>query len=562
MRMIVITAALVGAAFLCGGPGSAAAFQPTRVEVSDVVVGLGAPGPYALSYTNIATASERVEVNGVPLLRGIDYTIDWAKGAITFTRPLSAHTAACISYLRQPGQSQPNQQPVDLPAAIALGNVGGADLALAMRFQQQPAGAPSAVYGLRAGRQGETSIDAALFFSQLAAADGRSEGTGRASGWRIGAQRSYSQLDLAASLTRAQKGFAASQDLPAAAGLETLNLAAKYRPSHNLMARASLTTADAVTDPSHASTRTTEYGLTAKPVDGADVSLSRTQVESQQGSGSLSKVTDTAQANVTLGSASASAAYQRAAAGEAVSEAESLRVASSLRQGLNVAASHSETHSDSAHQRGSEVSLEVATWSQARLRAMAGARRGDQVEDYHGVEATLKPGARLTLVGAYKQRDYGAAELNTRRAAIAVSPLKRVEIGGEYAQNPEDDKGAVRRATSTTVRVGAQLGIMGLSGSVARQIAVAGDERRAGEVRLSLTIAAAHKLYTGYSQSETIPLTGGATGATDVYLLGYEHIVGGDFSLSLEGQMERNRDYQQFRTDTQQRADAKLNWRF
>jgi len=561
MRMLIIAAALVGAVVVCSASTYAASFQSTRVEMNDVVVGLGAPGPYALSWNNIAAASEQVEVNGVPLLRGVDYTIDWVKGTITFARPLSASSAAYVAYLRQPGQSQVNQPPVDLPAAIPLGEFAGTNIALALRYQQQASDAPSGIYGLRAGHAGATKLDAGLFFSD-AGGGGKGESSGRAYGWRVGAQRSYSQLDLAASVTRADRGFNAPKDLPASAGLETMNLAASYRPARGVTAKASLATAEDIVNPEHPKTQTREYGLAAAPIRGANLSLGRSEVQAEGSSGSTTTTTDSAQADLALGSATAAAAYRRSIAGETQSDTQSLRVASTLRHGISVAALHSEAHSNTANQRGSEIALDVAAWRQARLRATAGARRGDEFVDYRGVEATLKPVSQLTFGGAYKQRDYRDHELDTRVASIAVSPLKRVEIGGEYARNPEDNKGTVQQATSTKVRVGTQLGILGLSGSVARQVALAGDEQRAGEVRLSLTIASAHKLYTGYRQSETIPLGGVVAGATEVYLLGYEHSMGSDFSLSLEGQMERSRDYQQFRTDTQQRADAKLNWRF
>ena len=559
--MLIIAAALVGAVVVCSASAYAASFQPTQVEMNDVVVGLGAPGPYALSWNNIAAASEQVEVNGVPLLRGVDYTIDWVKGTVTFARPLSASSAAHISYLRQPGQSQVNQPPVDLPAAIPLGVFAGTNVALALRYQQQAADAPSGVYGLRAGHAGATKLDAGLFFSDTGGG-GKGESSGRAYGWRIGAQRNYSQFDLAASITRADRGFNAPKDLPASAGLETMNLAANYRPARNVTAKAALTTAEDIVNPDHPRTQTREYGLAAALMRGANLSLGRSEVQADGSAGSTTTTTDSAQADLALGSATAAAAYRRSIAGDTQSDTQSLRVASTLRQGISVAALHSEAHSNTANQRGSEIALDVTAWRQARLRAIAGARRGDEFVDYRGVEATLKPVSQLTFGGAYKQRDYRDHELDTRVASIAVSPLKRVEIGGEYARNPEDAQGNVQQATSTKVRVGTQLGLLGLSGSVARQVALAGDEQRAGEVRLSLTIASAHKLYTGYRQSETIPLGGVAAGETEAYLLGYEHSMGSDFSLSLEGQMERSRDNQQFRTDTQQRADAKLNWRF
>lgn len=548
---------------MVGAPAWAAMLQPGPFDNSDVIVGVGTAGPYALTWTNILSASEQVEVNGVPLLRGIGYTIDWAAGTITLSRPLAADGTARVSYLRQPGKSQLNQQPVDFPAAIPLAVAGDTNLALALRFQQQPNEGARGIYGVRGGHSGATKVDAAFFFSEPAGGGRTAADAGRSSGWRVGAQRSYSELDVAASLTRTEKGFSAPKDLAAPAGQETLSLAATYRPSATVTANASTVTAEDLSDPARPTTRTNEFALAAKPLDGADVTVTRTEVESQRPSGSTSRTTDKVAANMALGDdTTASASYQTSVGDKGRSETDSLRVASSLRPGLKVVASQSETRSDSAYQRASDVALDVAASNRGRLRAVVGARRGSEVEDYQGVEGTLKPSAALTIDAAYKQRDYGDTDLDTRRAAVSVSPLRGLEIGGEYAENPEDANGNVRQVTTTTARVGTQLGVIGLSGSMAREIAVAGDERRAGEVRLSLALASAHRLYTGYRQVETIPVSGAATGATEVYMLGYERAVGSDFSLSIEGAVERNRDYQQLRSDTQERANAKLNWRF
>jgi len=549
---------------MVGASAWGAMSQPAHFDNSDMVVGAGTAGPYALSVRARHALPLQVAPNGVPLLRGIDYTIDWASGAITFSRPLAASGAARVSYLRQPGKSQLNQQPVDFPAAIPLAGTGDTNLALALRFQQQPGDGARSVYGVRGGHRGATKVDAAFFFSEPAGDGGRAAGdAGRSSGWRVGAQRSYSELDVAASLTRAEKGFSAPKDLAAPAGQETLSLAATYRPSAMVTAQASTVTAEDVSDPAHPTTRSNEFALAAKPLDGADITVTRTEVELQHPLGSTSRTTDEVAANMALGDdTTASASYQTSVSDKGRSEADSLRVASSLRPGLNVVVSQSETRSDSAYQRASDVALDVAASNRGRLRAVVGARRGSEVEDYQGVEGTLKPSAALTLDGAYKLRDYGDTDLDTRRAAVSVSPLRGLEIGGEYAENPEDAKGNVRQVTATTARVATQLGVIGLSGSMAREIAVAGDEKRAGEVRLSLALASAHRLYTGYRQIETIPVGGAATGVTEVYMLGYERAVGSDFSLSIEGAVERNRDYQQLRSDTQERANAKLNWRF
>jgi len=68
-------------------------------------------------------------------------------------------------------------------------------------------------------------------------------------------------------------------------------------------------------------------------------------------------------------------------------------------------------------------------------------------------------------------------------------------------------------------------------------------------------------VYQGAPTAVKLLIGGAPADASEVYLLGYDCSLGSDFSLSFEGQMERLRDAQQIRSDNQ-RADAKLNWRF
>jgi selenocysteine lyase/cysteine desulfurase len=53
-------------------------------DVTDVIVGHGTRGPYALSWTNFDTDGISVVINGRSLRKGQDYNIDTAGGVISF----------------------------------------------------------------------------------------------------------------------------------------------------------------------------------------------------------------------------------------------------------------------------------------------------------------------------------------------------------------------------------------------------------------------------------------------------------------------------------------------
>ncbi|MCS7224746.1 MAG: hypothetical protein NZ959_09365 [Armatimonadetes bacterium] len=70
---------------------------PTQV-VTDIFQGTNSPGPYFLTRTPILEGTEQVRLDERPLRRGLDYTIDYASGFITFATPVPTTSKIAVSY--------------------------------------------------------------------------------------------------------------------------------------------------------------------------------------------------------------------------------------------------------------------------------------------------------------------------------------------------------------------------------------------------------------------------------------------------------------------------------
>jgi hypothetical protein len=63
-----------------------------------VFSGNGTAGPYVLVNASILSETEVVELDGRRLVRGVDYTMDYKAGTITFRKPISATSSITATY--------------------------------------------------------------------------------------------------------------------------------------------------------------------------------------------------------------------------------------------------------------------------------------------------------------------------------------------------------------------------------------------------------------------------------------------------------------------------------
>jgi hypothetical protein len=188
---------------------------------------------------------------------------------------------------------------------------------------------------------------------------------------------------------------------------------------------------------------------------------------------------------------------------------------------------------------------------------------GDYRRDVSRLQTMLQPVSFLTLEGGYVSRQDGTAagSVDSSRAKVALALASRLRLTGEYTANPEDDKGRFTCGEAAKVGVASDLGRVGVKGSYGRRIDAVGAEMRDSQVDMSVALTTSTKVYTGYRLSESLQPV--LTSDQETYRVGFDHAVGGDFSLSLEAQRvlyHENERYIAARSET--RAEARLNMRW
>jgi hypothetical protein len=111
-------------------PAAISAADASRLSYTDVFIGRNTRGPYLLSWKGVLSRSERVVVDGRPLTRGEEYTIDYTAGTLTFTRPLRNGSMAQVTYEVDARTAQRNPQTLQLPLEMELLNAARGKLAL------------------------------------------------------------------------------------------------------------------------------------------------------------------------------------------------------------------------------------------------------------------------------------------------------------------------------------------------------------------------------------------------------------------------------------------------
>ena len=179
--------------------------------------------------------------------------------------------------------------------------------------------------------------------------------------------------------------------------------------------------------------------------------------------------------------------------------------------------------------------------------------------------AKSKPINFLELSGRYKDRENSLyAVPDTMGVELALTPLKRFSVYGQYARNPENKQGVALLQDMRSVGLKTRIGSFGFTGglSVNQELAL-GIETTTRELGMSLRVFGRGELTTGYKEMLTMA---GLPCGTKQYTLGYIHNVGSDFNLTLAGTMtqyEADRSIAGLASDRANiEAQAKLGMRF
>ena len=526
----------------------AAQADPARAQ--DVCVGSGGAGPYFLRWTQVLPGTEAIQINGIPQMRGLDYTINTDAGTVTFTRPLPAQSAAAVSYLYDDTAGQRNTVNRTIPLSMDLLRGDKGYFSLSALGKQQSAGTGDVTLGIGAGLNGgqNAQLSSRLMFSPVTAAnsDDRTDkrlglalsGSANASTW--------GQFSFGASRVGASVSDTGSAD--ATVGQQRLNLRGLLTPTKQLRAEVRFDQSRLADNSDAPTTTSTALSLTMTPTDRTNLaaSLAQTATGDNGQTQTIGLSVNTRPADTLKISAAFNG--QDAPGGtndtQAVSVKTVLTPAKTL--SLETAAGQSRTASALTDNQSVTVTLKPATALQVNAglsfqqTALVGTDISPLATSVASVGGLLRPASFLELSGTYKSRSASAADTNvndlfdTSTARIAFKPLSGFSVVGTYALNPDNGGTTLQRQAQRGLGLETHLGALGLSGGCDwTQGYDTPTNQQTVRANLGLRFSAATQLSVGFQSTQDL-LQSVAQPAT-AYTVGFTHSLGDRLSLSLNG---------------------------
>ena len=538
---------LLPAAALLTGLTPAAQADPARAQ--DVCVGSGAAGPYPLSWTQVLPGTEAIQINGIPQMRGLDYTINTDAGTVTFTRPLPAQSAAAITYLYDDTAGQRNTVSRTLPLSMDLlrGDKGYFSLSA---LGKQSGSTGNVTLGLGAGLNGgqNAQLSTRLMFSPVTAAgsDGPADkrlglalsGSANAANW--------GQFSFGVSRVGADVQDTGSAD--ATVGLQRLSLRGLLTPTQRLKAEVRFDQSRLADNSDAPTTTNTGLSLTMNPTDRTNLaaSLAQTATGDNGQTQTVKLAVDTRPADTLKVSAAFSGQDAPGGANDtqAVSMKTVLTPAKTL--SLETAAGQSRTASALTDNQSVTVTLTPAAALQVNAgltlqqTAAVGMDASPLATSVASVGGVLRPASFLELSGTYKSRSASAADTNvndlfdTSTARIAFKPVSGFSVVGTYALNPDGGGATLQRQARRGLGLETHLGALGLSGGCDwTQGYDTPTDQQTVRANLGLRFSAATQFSVGFQSTQDL-LQAAATPAT-AYTVGFTHSLGDRLSLSVNG---------------------------
>ena len=228
---------IVGAGANLGVSTRAAEVQASSEAVSDLIIGKNTRGPYVLSWKQISPDSDKISVDGVPLQRGVDYTVDCASGTIAFNRALKAGAIARVVYSRNLATSVRAEGGLNLPIELSLLNSGSTSLRFTGLYKEganQP-NTGTTIFGFAADRSlGDTSKLNTMFLMSSGPDKGQGSGFLDRSALRLGGTRTAGRLQFKSSYERTGEAFAGGKEYGVKTGMETMDFAAAFAAGKGL----------------------------------------------------------------------------------------------------------------------------------------------------------------------------------------------------------------------------------------------------------------------------------------------------------------------------------------
>lgn len=548
------TALLTTLGLLLTLPGACAA-----PPVQDICFGNGTPGPFSLSWKHLTPGTESVSVNGLPQLRGLDYTLDADNGVVTFARALPARSVAAVTYEPDPAQAQRSDNGRTIPLSVDLlrGEHGYFSFNALGKQGQDTSG--NLTLGVGAGWQGgrNAQVSSHFFYTPVTAAlsDRSAEADSPAKRMGLSVAGSTTAANWALfsfGFARAGVGLENAGDDSLRAGQQLFTLSSRLAPAKTVQAQVSFRQSSPTDGPHAGTTTDTSVALTVTPSDKTQIGASL----AQSGTGA-SGMTQTQGLTVDAHPTTAlevSASYDGKDAPGTAGDSQTLNLKTVLTPAKTVSvetwAGQSRLGTATTNQQSVQLSLTprptVQLGAGLALRQKGTGGSPDSLSTaVASVNGTLRPLSFVEFSGSYKSRMAPAKDtdigdlFDTGAARVALSPFKSLRLVGTYAQNPDDDSDALQRLSRKGLGLETTFGALGLSGGYdwSRRYD-APDVEETIHADLGLRFSPATQLTFGFQtrQNALDP----STSQSVAYTVGFTHSLGDRFSLSLNGKRQQS----------------------
>jgi hypothetical protein len=604
----------VGAAFAqqavtTAGAADALTAPATTQGVTDIFVGRNLVGPYMLSWKGIEAGSETILRDTRRLVRDQDYKLDPKTGILTFTTALRAKQIARVDYRYTPGKSAANAT-MTTPLQLNLFERGSGALSVnALYRPDAPGPANNAQAGstgmMLLGFNGNAKLDSQSSLTSKLFLDAQGGNLWTRSGMQLAEKSKTSVGQFNVGFTRVGAGFKAGQETGLTAGRQLIEAAANLVAIRGIAASASFqqTTdlpeegkgnvvtvlgqrvtgslglvkfnaahTETTTDtPDGLSTIKTANRLQVDQKIGATTNATAVLEHNETATEDSRAVSQTSTLNVRSQPAenvSVQGTFQNRVLPSGAEDVANLKVEAAPTKTLKLSAALGEHYTKDAAKRSREAAFEYAPNGRVSLTGMVQVK-GDGANEAlaRGFTASARPNRFLELSGGMKLRDTMTEGVADPTAPDTVDvklsfglPSKLIRLTGGYADNPEDEKGAVLRARNRSVGLQSTVGQWDLSGNYTYQQEVLTTRvNTVLDAKLGWRLARSTQIITSFRQAHALDQ---GLLVTDTYSIGLTHRVGSLFDLALSGVMTTTQKDGLPLPDPDYRAEAKLGIRF
>jgi hypothetical protein len=544
------------AGFILSVFGAALPSAAESPRVQDVCLGNGTSGPYSLSWKHIVPETESVSVNGLPQLRGLDYTLDADNGAITFTQALSARSAAEVTYEPDPAQAQRNGDGKTIPLSVDLLRGEHGYFSFNAMGKQNTTASSDLTLGLGLGLQGahNSQLTSHFFYTPVTAISGAgADSTEKRLGMSVAGSASASNWALFSfGFARAGVGLQAAGDDSPQAGQQLFTLGSRLTPTKMLQAQVNFSQSKPTDDPNAVTTKASSVALTMTP--NGKTQLSANLGQSVAGTSGTTQTVGLSVDSHPTTKMEVSASYnsQNAPGTDSDSQAINLKTVLTPNKIVSVQTTvgQSRLGTGTTDQQAVQVSLNprptVQLGAGLALRQKGTSGSPDTLSTaVASVNGTVHPLSFVEFSGSYKSRlapvtDTDTNDLfDTSTAKVALIPIKSLRFTGTYAQNPDDGGDTLQRLSRKGLGLETTFGALGLSGGYdwSRSYGTV-DVEEAIHADLGLRFSQATQLTVGFQTSRNA--LSPATSQSVAYTLGFTHSLGDRFSLSLNGKRRQS----------------------